>query len=178
MGDDDTSYIALLDSLLQENDFKLFFRALNLLNTACRSVNNHFLQQILTKDEIKTFNIYRFTKPEGIGWGYLISYAYTHRESIPRSPIAIMLIVDVLCEWTKSFHTGETTRKAGLMALYLYQLAISKEYRYLLREKKMEKIFLTIFNSANEILPELTTICDIVLAKEKADYRDANYCVK
>lgn len=38
----------------------------------------------------------------------------------------------------------------------------------------MEKIFLTIFNSANEILPELTTICDIVLAEEKVDYRDVH----
>lgn len=171
MSDDDTSYIALLDSILQENDYKLFFHALNLLNTACRSVNNHFLQQILNKDETKTFNIYRFTKPAGIGWDYLISYAYTHRESIPRSPVAIMLIVDVLREWTNSFPIGETTRKAGLIALYLYQLAISKEYRYLLHEKKIEKIFITIFNSAREILPELTTICDIVLAEGKVDYR-------
>ena len=169
MGDNNASYIALLDGILQENDFKLFFRSLNLLNTACRAVNNQFIQKILTKEEIKTYNIYRFTKPAGIGWDYLISYAYSHHESIPWSPVAIMLVVDVLRDWTNSFDAGETTHKAGLLALYLYQLAIRKEYHYLLRGQKIEKIFLTIFNCSGEILPELTTICDVFLADEKTD---------
>jgi len=166
-------YFPFLDGVLQDQKYQLFIRALALLNTACRTVNTQLWQKILTEEEIQNQNIYRWTKPAGSGWNYLISYAYTQREDIPWSPVVIMLTVDVLYTWTNHIQDGATIRNAGLMALYLYRLVKeSKEFYYQLRDEKIGRICDAILNSAKEILPELKPIFESVIAKHATDHQE------
>ncbi len=179
MGEDDVKHLSFLDDLLKEQNYQLFARALALLNTACRTVDTKFWRQILSEEEMKRHNIYRWTNPSGAGWNYLISYAYTHRENIPWSPVVIMLTIDVVCAWTSYMHKGETTRNAGLMALYLYQLVEERdEYRYQLKDERIGRIDDAILNSAMEILPELTPIFESVIDKGTTGHRElySNLC--
>lgn len=73
----------LLDNILELQHYQLLIRALQLLHTACNIVDDKLCQQLLSDEETKDYNIYRFTKPSGCGWDYLISYMYYHRENIP-----------------------------------------------------------------------------------------------
>jgi len=172
MAADNSEYTSLLDGILKENGYKLYIRALVLLNTACKVVDDELLQQILNKEEIKTCNVFRFTKPSGLGWNYLIPYAYTHREHIPWSPIIIMLTADVLYAWTRHVQNGKTTRNVGLMALYLYQQVKNTEYHYRLGDKKIDRIIDAILSSAEEILPELTAIFETTIEKKATSHRE------
>jgi len=172
MAEESTEYPHFLDDVLKEQGYHLFIRALSLLNTACKDIDDKLWQQILTKKEARNYAIYHFTKPTGIGWNYLISYTYAHREYIPWSPIVIMLITDALHAWTRHTHEGETSRSAGLMALYLYQLAEDTEYHYRLGDEKIDRIVDAILNSSKEILPELTAILETVIAKEAIGHRE------
>ena len=83
-----------------------------------------------------------------------------------------MLAADALYEWVRHTHGGETTRTAGLMALYLYEMSQQSEYHYRLGDEKIRRICDTVFNSAEEIVPELTEIIEGIIAKEGTDRWD------
>jgi len=166
MSEKNSEYLSCLDNILKENEFRLLVRALTLINTACKVVDDELWQLILTKGEAKSQNVYHFTKPSGLGWDYLIPYVYNNRKQILWSPIVIVLSVDVLYAWTMHSKHGNTTRYAGLLALYLYTLAKGSEYRYRLGDMKISQIVDVILNSAFEILPELTGIFETVVEKK------------
>lgn len=161
----------LIDSILNKNEFRLLFRALGLLTTACNVIDDSLLLQVLTQDEMRSFNSFRFTKPAGCGWRNIILYTYVNRDQIQWSPINVMLVVDVLYAWTRHNRKGQITRNAGLMALYLYETVYSKKYNHTLGEERISRICDSILNSAEEILPELTAIFEEVLAQERPQRR-------
>lgn len=166
------SYKCFLGSALKNNDYALLTRALRLLNTACRKIDDDFCKMILTPEELKTFNTYRFTKPSGNGWNYLISFTYEQRENIPWSAINIAYIADVLYSWTQATKEGETTRQAGLLALYLYQITDGYSLRHILCENKLSHIYDAIFNSSKEIHPELSDILETLISQNATNHRD------
>lgn len=172
MSENDISYSKILDDILKQNSFALFFRTLILTNTACRKVNVQLCKQLLTQEEINSYNIYRFTRPSGAGWNYLIKYTYENRENIPWNTSTIMLTVNILSAWTVDVSTGETTRLAGLLALYFYNLMEGSERKFILNEEHRSKLMSVILNSSLEILSELNEIFETTLTEKAFNYNN------
>ena len=173
MSEEGPYYPRLLDDVLKEHEFILFIRALNLLNTACKVVDEETYKKIVEIGEYKDYSRFRFTKPYGYGWKYLIPYTYENRHEIPWSPVIVMLVADALYAWNHHSHMGETTRASGLLALYLYQKSQEEEYRYRLGEDKIGRICDAILQGSQEILPELTQIVQAVIADTQFSHQSA-----
>lgn len=172
MSENNISYSKILDDVLKQNNYALFFRTLILINTACRKVNVQLCKQLLTAKEISSYNIYRFTRPSGSGWNYLIKYTYENCEAIPWNTSTIMLAVNILSAWTMDVSNGETTRLAGLVALHFYNLMEVSESKFILNKENREKLMSVILNSSMEILEELNEIFENTLIEKSFDYNN------
>ena len=161
-----------LDNIILNENYKLLVRAMHLLNTACKVIDDDLCQKLFTTEERKTNIIYRCVKPAGIGWHYLISFCYAHRESIPWSPMVISLSNEILYAWTRHNPNGTTTRKAGLLALYLYPQITGPDRKFHLEETQITKVCDTILFSAREIHPELAKVLETVITNQKICHRE------
>jgi hypothetical protein len=169
---DNSEYTVHLDRALKEDGFKLYTRALGLLNTSCRIIDDTLLKQFLSVKEIRTNNVLRFTKPSGFGWKYLIAFSYKQRDSIPWSLQIGDRVTEVLYAWARNENTGETTRYAGLLALYLYKQSRCSEYLYRHNNEILLKIIDSVLCSAEEILPELASIFEEVINNKSLGHRE------
>ena len=172
MSEDHEVFTDYLDNILTLENYALLIRGIHLLNTACKVVDDELCQRILTAEELCTNKIFRFVKPSGIGWNYLISFSNSHRENIPWSPIVISLTSEVLYAWSRYNAVGTTTRESGLLALYLYRNVTGSNRKYHLEEEQIAKICDAILFSSKEIDPELTVIFEEIIAKKQTDHRD------
>lgn len=163
----------LRKSLFIEDNHNLLFRALHLLNTACREVDDATCRRLLPGIADSTINIYRFTKPYGNGWGYSISLTYEQRKSISWSQERIDIVISVISSWSQHHKEGDTTRLAGLLALYLYETSYDNPYWRTPSTDLANKQRNNILNCAKEILPELTNIIERVQSMKTHDRRDA-----
>lgn len=162
--EDNQISIDLIKPMLTRDEYKLLFRAIFLLNTTCRIINNDFWNKILTSEEQKSANLYRSTKPTGTGWGYIFSFIYENLTTIEWKPQNIMLVIECLYNWTSYNEEGIETKHAGLIALYLYnRVKTDESLIYKLNDKKIEKINNVILSSAWEIDSELSIIIEEVI---------------
>ena len=166
-------FAPFLDRILKENDYALLFRSLHLLNTACKTIDYKFLEGLLTSEEMQTYNIYKFNIPLGHGWNYLITYAYKHREHIPWTEKNINKIINVLYTWSQKFNNGETTRNAGLLALYIYDIANNKTHQLFLEKEEFDNLRKTILFCSKEILSELSEIINDVIIDHETGCRNS-----
>lgn len=164
-----------LENILVHENYKLLFRTIHLLNTACKVINDDLCQKLFTADERKTNIIYRHVKPSGMGWNYLISFCYKHRESIPWSSIAISLASEMLYTWASHTTNGATTRDAGLLALFLYPKITGPDRKFHLEEAQIAKVCDAILFSAHEIHSEIAAILDDVISKQQIRHREMYY---
>lgn len=164
-----------LDNILKKENYVLLPRAVHLLNTACKVIDNTLCQKLFTQDEMKTNKIYRYVKPAGMGWHYLISYIHTNRDEIALSSITISLIIEMLYVWTKHNPKGPTTRNAGLLGLFLYSKVSGVDRTYRLDESQISKVCDAILFSATEINTELSDILEEVISKEQINHRELYY---
>ncbi len=165
------TYSYLLDRILKDDSFSLLIRALELLKVSCNIVDKSKFEGLLTEKEVETFNIYRFTKPIGNGWSYLISYTYDNRKQIEWTAELIRLVSDILYMWTTNNHNGSATRKAGLIALFFYETrGYDRSFRRAIGESYQNKICDVILRSSMEITPELTSILKEVIEKGETNY--------
>ncbi|MBU5480131.1 hypothetical protein [Blautia sp. MSJ-19] len=164
---------SVLHILLSQPEDRFFTRILFMLNTACKGGINPGLLELLHKQEETGISRYRFTRPSGPAWKTLLRYIYENRNWIPWSEENIPVVTEALDVWTQAERRGETTRAAGLTALYLrkkiyeetsrkYQLENNAAY------KKLDQI---ILNAAMEIKEELKEIFEEVLREEAFDHR-------
>ncbi|OBR26137.1 hypothetical protein SRCM101266_03433 [Bacillus amyloliquefaciens] len=161
--EDNQISINFIKSMLTRDEYKLLFRAIFLLNTTCRIINNDFWNKILTSEEQKSANLYRSTKPTGAGWGYIFNFIYENLTAIEWKPQNIMLVIECLYSWTSHNVKGIETKHACLIALYLYnKVKADKSLIYKLNDKKIEKINNVILSSAWEIDSELSIIVEEV----------------
>lgn len=138
--EDNQISINFIKSMLTRDEYKLLFRAIFLLNTTCRIINNDFWNKILTSEEQKSANLYRSTKPTGAGWGYIFNFIYENLTAIEWKPQNIMLVIECLYSWTSHNVKGIETKHAGLIALYLYnKVKADKSLIYKLNDKKSRK---------------------------------------
>jgi hypothetical protein len=172
MNESDERILYILSGPLGLDNYALFFRAVFLLNTGCKVVNREFLEQVYTPQELESYNVYRYTKPEGKGWDFMFRYANDHKANIDWNPTSIGLVTEALYSWATNYHEGTTTKTAGQVALYLYDLVETDDHlRYGLNDAKRKKIISAVLNSAQEILPELTAIIENIVSEEQVDHR-------
>ncbi len=175
MSENNNIFTNHLDNILEKEDYVLLPRAIHLLNTACKIIDNDLCQKLFTPDEIKTNIIYRHVKPAGMGWSYLISYIYANREKITWSSITISLAIEMLYAWTRHNPEGATTRNAGLVALFFYSKVAGINRTYSLDEAQISKVCDAILFSAIEINTELSCILEEVISKEQTSHRELYY---
>ncbi|WP_145408421.1 hypothetical protein [Paenibacillus xylanexedens] len=166
----------LVENVLNNNEFSLLMRAVFLLNTACKVINVKFLNTLLTQEEQKTFNVYRYTKPSGTGWAFLFEFINHNFNRISWDAKNIMTVTDSLSTWVNNNKTGIETKHAGLIALNFYEIIKSSDHlEYTLRDNKLRNIISVILGSAMETNEELTSIFQGVIEKRENNHRSKYY---
>jgi hypothetical protein len=130
-------------------EFKTLKRILFLLRIACT--------------EIATTKNFHSTAPKGKGWEVVIAFIDKYKNSFFENNLP--LILPILTDWTKYKKEGETTRISGLLALSIIEKTETIE-KFYIDDKAQEKIINVIFNSSNEISPELKNIFEKVIANQ------------
>lgn len=164
--------LELMDDLFND-DRELLIRSIFLLNTACKKVDYDAASSILTKEEqdSKINLLYRFTKPSGAGWEYLIEYMYTHMLDIEWNVGFIKLVYEMISSWIKDVKQGVATKRAGLLALYLYDLLEDSELKYKADKDIRRRLCITILESSFEIEGTLLEIFNQILEEGVSKYR-------
>jgi hypothetical protein len=166
----------LVESIFKNNQFALLMHAVFLLNTACKVINVQFLNTLLTQEEQKTFNVYRYTKPSGTGWAFIIKYINDNFDRISWDAKKIMTVTDSLSTWVNNHKSGIETKYAGLIALNFYDIIkSSNQLEYTLRDRKLKSIISVILGSALETHVELTHILQEVIENQDNDHRSKFY---
>lgn len=148
-----------IDPILSQNKYQLFTRMVFLLNTACRDSDQEASKILPDLASHK----YRFTCPSGQAWHTVFQYIYNNRSLIPWTNQNLGIVSDALKTWTAKYKTGETTRLAGQIALYLRHTMWGNESLYSL-ERNTSFIAFTdvILTAAMELKKELTSIFESV----------------
>lgn len=159
---EDTPYI--LEALLGREQYKLFSRAAFLLDTACRGVNQELLREL---PELGTSK-YLFTQPEGAAWLAIFRYIYDNRALIPWTGQNLEVVITILNSWTSAYKTGEATRLAGKIALWLKEkLWKEEEYPFHLQcDSRLIALTDVILKSALELKPELSKRFAAMISEE------------
>lgn len=164
-----------LEMMLSQDEFKLFTRTVFLLNTACRNINLEIFKVL----EESGANRYRFTKPVGKAWGTIFRYIYNNRSLIPWTVKNLTVVSDAVKSWASNFEVGDTTKLAGLIAIYLKGRVWSESnYQYsLYKDDLYSNISDAILMSALEIKGELSKIIDDIISEGSFSHRTENYNV-
>jgi len=131
------------------NNYEMLQRMLFLLDIACTEINS-------------TNNI--DFKPKGNGWKSIISFIFTNEPKFIYNNLKSVL--PVLSKWCNFNKTGITTRYAGLLALNFIKQIEESEIPTYSNEKIKNKLLPIIFNSAEELQTELSSIFDKVIANK------------
>lgn len=105
----------ILNMVMSQEQYKLFVRAVFLLNTACRDIDKELIQKL---PELVVHQ-FRFTRPAGPAWHNIFKFIYNNRVSIPWDTQTLDIVANTLNTWTHTHKTGETTQLAGKIACYL-----------------------------------------------------------
>ena len=166
-----------LDVLLSQSEQGIFFRMMRLLNTACRSVIDSQILKLISEQKKAEVNPYRYARPRGTAWKTLLKYTYENRDRINWSEENQSVVTEALDTWTQAESEGETTRAAGLIALYLRKKIYAEtKYKYELKEndtyKKLNEI---ILKAAKEIKTELEELFSEIFRTNALDHRSEYY---
>lgn len=166
-----TSLLLLSDLL--DSDTELLKRVIFLVNTTCKVINYDSASNILTPNEIdaKTSLLYRFTKPSGVGWQYIIDFVYKNLSNLKWDVGFITLVYDIIASWIKDFKQGHTTKQAGTIALHMYRLFENEEIKYLVDRDLKKKLSVTILESSFELEDSLLIIFNEAMEND-IDHRD------
>lgn len=145
------------------DDFKILKRILFLLRIACTDVSiENYIESIM---------------PKGKGWQETISFIYKYRQSFLEDNLK--LVLPILKDWTSINKNGTTTRLSGLLLLDILKKTESDTMFFIGRNIE-ETFFQVIYNSAQELKPELKEIFDKVVKNHWTDGRDPyeDFCSK
>ena len=169
MNCDNSDAINIMGTMFSLDDYELFTRSVFLLNTACRVLNVE-TYKLLANDQI---NNYRITSPTGKAWGIIFAYICNNKDLIPWTQKNIGVVTEALKSWVMSNYTGNTTRYAGLIALFLKH-KIWTEDKYYSIERIYNDINDIILKSSFEIKEEISEIFESILQAEKFDRHSEN----
>ncbi len=110
-----------------------------------------------------------FTKPKGNGWHSVINLIYKNIESFDIPDL--YYIAPVLEEWNSKNSRGESSKKAGLFALYFYKkIQLNEELFY--EENSLNVLIKIITQSGHELKNELSIIFEEILKNNWSNHSD------
>ena len=139
---------------LVENDFGLFQKYLFILNIS--GVDYQSTQN----EEMASAPV---MIPVGDGWRCAINFIDNHKEILR---LNADLCLDTLIKWTSSHNDGESTKKAGHIALYMLK---ESDGTCLNRHLEEHKVYTIIENSAKTIVQELNELIEKQFEKSDVD---------
>ena len=145
------------------DDFKILKRILFLLRIACTDISvQSYVERI---------------KPKGNGWKETITFVYKYRKSFLDTNLK--LVLPILKDWTSINKNGTATRLSGLSLLDILKKTESDATFFIGRNIE-ETFFQVIYNSAQELKPELKEIFDKVVENHWTGGRDPyeDFCSK
>lgn len=145
------------------DDFKILKRILFLLRIACTDISvQSYVERI---------------KPKGNGWKETITFVYKYRKSFLDTNLK--LVLPILKDWTSINKNGTATRLSGLSLLDILKKTESDATFFIGRNIE-ETFFQVIYNSAQELKPELKEIFDKVIQNHWTDGRNPyeDFCSK
>ena len=143
-----------------------------ILRTACKEVDDDFLEIVGIRNVNLFLLEYVWTRPKGQGWKSIIRFTLENIDTIGMNNIHFVL--PIIHEWNSKVRDGETTRLSSLIALYYYQWEIIKDI-HISRDDKEDKILQTIIYGASEIKNELEVIFNEVISNNWKKHGDPYY---
>lgn len=169
MSCDNPNAFYIMESMFSSDKYKLFTRAVFLLNTACRCLDARVLKWV----ENKEINNYRFATPTGSAWGAVFKYINKNKNLIPWNENNIVFVVDALKSWLMYNNKGETVKLAGEIALFLKH-KIWAEDKYWYFENVYADIIEVILKSSLEIKEELSSLFLNIIGSRSFDSHTEN----
>lgn len=165
-------FFAMFQNKLLENESYLLIRITFLLRTACKEVDESWLQRmgLSSFSGIPLQSI--FTQPKGRGWIATINFVYQRLNDW--KPASLSKLIPLMDDWNKKFQHGEATKLASLTALHFYQIT-EKRNRYSLREEKTAQVIRVILKGSAEISNELIKMLEEVIALGSEDHNHHYY---
>lgn len=154
--------------LVIENEYSILKKVIFLLRIACKEVDTNVYKLLGKNIDLK----YLFAKPKGNGWHSVIDLIYKNIESFDISDLSY--IAPLLEEWVSNNNKGQTSKNAGLFALYFYEKIQSSE-DYFYSDDSGGILIKIITQSAYELQPELKDIFNKILENNWSNHRDRYY---
>ncbi len=174
LSDYSENFIQLFEGKLLEDNQKLLMRIVFLLRTACKEIDESFLNLLGIRKTAGIALKTLFTKPKGSGWNCVIDFIHKQKNDFGLQNINI--IFPLLDDWNNKNKDGETTKKASQIALYYYdEITKNEGFWYSARGEKKEQIIRVILQGASEIKDELRDIFDEVITQKQTSHRDKYY---
>lgn len=169
MSCDNSDAFYIMGSMFSSDDYKLFTRAVFLLNTACRCLDARVLKWV----ENKKINNYRFATPTGLAWGAVFAYINKNKNLIAWSENNLGFVVEALKSWVTYNSEGKTVRLAGEIALFLkHKIWIENSYWHF--KEVYSDIIEVILKSTLEVKEELSSIFINVIENKSFDSHSEN----
>ena len=151
----------------------LLYKLLFWLETACKEFNESvFNIYNLPKTEMNRTDLKTvFLKPKGQGWHCMANFLNKHKKRIEWQ--FIDFILDLINDWSQKNQEGDTTKKAGQIALFYYDKITKEEHSEY--RKYLKQIIKIILNSSYEIKKELENIFQEVISKKERSRLGRHY---
>ncbi len=170
MSCDNTDAFLIMESMFSSDEYKLFTRAVFLLNTACRCLDARVIKWVKNKE----INNYRFATPTGTAWGAVFAYIQKNKKLIPWSEKNISFVVDALKSWVYYNADGKTVKLAGEIALFLKHNMWAEDNYWKFKDVYAD-INEVILNSSIEIKEELSSLFINVIENRSFESHTENY---
>lgn len=170
MSCDNSNAFYIMESMLSADDYKLFTRAVFLLNTACRCLDARVMRWI----EDKEINNYRFATPTGKAWGAVFAYINMNKNLIPWNENTLGFVVETLKSWVTYNSEGKTVRLAGEIALFLKHKIWSDDNYWHFKDVYAD-ITSVILKSSFEIKEELSSLFLNIIENRSFDSHTENH---
>ena len=155
LSDYSEAFFKFFENEIIASDFKIIKRILFLLRIACTDISSTTSIDVI--------------KPKGKGWEEVIALIYRHKSDFFDNNLNLAL--PILSDWCNFTKKGGTTRYSGLLALSVIKKN-ETEKNFHIRDIAEENIIKVVFNSANEIQPELKEIFDKVIANKWTNHNN------
>lgn len=166
----------ILGSIMNREEYKEFPHSVFILNTACRETDKKLLQKMPELNRLSTtvINKFRITRPAGSAWHTIFQYIYDNLALIPWSHQNLDVVLSALKSWTEKYESGQTTKIAGKIALYLKnKLWNNCKHLYSVHaDSHFAVLNDIILASSIELKQELTTIFNSMISSNAWDNRN------
>lgn len=165
-------FFEIFEKELLADNCKFLKRIIFLIRIACKEVDDDIYKSLGMNNIDVWKTRYVFTKPKGKGWKTLIEFIYNHLDEIGLANINIVL--PLLHDWNNKNKTGETTKRASLIAIHYYKRLQEEDILWKHDENK-NKLIQIILYGASEVKEELKSIFKEILKNKWNNYRDPYY---